>query len=239
MPIFVGRQFLRIEPDRPPGSLSHLGAGGRRDQRGCQAEQRFPRRPPPEFHPGDDIAPLVGPADLQLAAEPARQLDKIVGLQDRIVEFQKAERLVALEPKPDAVLGQHPVDREMPPDIAQQGDVTQLVEPVGIVDHHGVAGAIAEMQELCEDRADARHVAGDLGIIEQLACFVLAGRIADPRRSPAHQDDRLVAILLEEAQQHDRHQAADMQAVRRAIIADIGDEPSGGQPLAERFSSVH
>ena len=105
---------------------------------------------------------------------------------------RKLKRLVALEPKPDAVLGQHPVDREMAPDIAQQRDVAQLVEPVGIVDHDGVARAVAEVEEFREDRADACHVAGDLGIVEQRPRLVLAGRIADPRRAAAHQHDRLV-----------------------------------------------
>ena len=150
------------------------------------------------------------------------QLSEIVGLQDRVVEFEKAQGLVALEPQPDAVLGQHPVDREMTPDIAQQRDVAQLVEPIGIVDHDGVVRPVAELQELREDRADARHIAGDFGIVEQLSRLVLARRVADPRRAAAHQHDRLVPAALEEAQQHDRHQAADMQTVRRAVIADIG-----------------
>jgi hypothetical protein len=43
-----------------------------------------------------------------------------------------------------------------------------------------------------------------------------------------------VPTFLEEPKQHDRDEAADMQTVCSAIIADIGDKPSGGQPLVER-----
>ena len=75
----------------------------------------------------------------------------------------------------------------MTPDVAQQRDVAQLVEPIGIVDHDGVARSVAELDELGEDRADARHVAGDLGVVEQRPGFVLARGIADARRSATHQ----------------------------------------------------
>src|SRR6516225_3320981 len=124
--------------------------------------------------------PLVGAADLQLAAKAPRQLKKVVGLEDRIVEFEKAEWLVALEPQPCAILGQHPVDREMTPDLAQQRNIAEFVEPIGILDHNGVVRAVAEIDELGEDRADSCHVAGDLRIVEQLPRLVLAGGIADP-----------------------------------------------------------
>ncbi len=112
----------------------------------------------------------------------------------------------------------------MPADIAQQRDVAQFVEPVGVVDHHRVGRAVAEGQELGEDLADAGHVAGDLGVAEQRARLVLARGVADPRRAAAHQHDRLVPGLLEQAQQHDPQQAADMQAVGGAVVADIGGD---------------
>ncbi len=172
---------------------------------------------------------------MQLAAEAARQLGEIVSLQDRVVEFEKAERLVALQPEPDAVLGQHAVYREMPTDIAQQRNVAEFVEPVGVVDHHRIARTVAELQEFHENLADAGHIVGDLGIVEELAGFVLAGRIADPRRPAAHQDDRLVPAALKQPQQHDADEAADMEAVRRAVKAVIGYNRAGAEPLVERL----
>ena len=235
LPIFIGRQPLGIEPDGTLSRLAHLDAGRGRDQRRRQAEQGAHLRPPGEFDAGDDVAPLVGTADLQLALMPPGQLSKIVGLQNRVVEFEEAQGLVALEPKPHAVQGQHPVDREMAPDIAKQRDVAQFVEPICIVDHDGFVRPIAELQELREDSADPRHIAGDFFVIEEFPRLVFARRVADPRRAAPHQHDRLVPAPLEEAQQHDRHQAADMQTVRRAVIADIGYKPAGEQPLVERF----
>ncbi len=206
--------------------LAHLGARGGGDERRRQAEQGAGVRSAPEFDPGDNVAPLVGAAHLQFAAEASGQLDKVIGLQYEIVEFEKGQRLVAFEAQPHAVLRQHAIDREVPPDIAQQRDVTQFVEPVGVVDHDRVGRASAELQEVGEDLANARHVMGDLGIVEQLARLVAARRVADPGRAAAHQHDRLVAGLLEQAQQHDPGQIADMQAVGGAVVADIsGDRP--------------
>ena len=88
----------------------------------------------------------------------------------------------------------------MTPDIAQQWDVMQLIEPIGIVDHGGIARSVAEVDELGEDRANSRHVAGDFGIVEQPPRLVLAGGIADARRSATHQHDRLVPAPLKQAQ---------------------------------------
>jgi hypothetical protein len=197
LPVIEGAQPLRIEPDRALRGLAHLGAGGGGDERRRQSEQAPAVGTACQIDPGDDIAPLVRAAHLQLAAEAPRQLQKIVGLQNEVVEFEKAERLVAVEPEAHAVLRQHAVDREMAADIAQEWDVMQLVQPVGVVDHDRVAGAVAEMQVVGEDLADAGHVMGNRRIVEQLAGLVLAGGIADTRGAASHQHDRLIAGLLE------------------------------------------
>jgi hypothetical protein len=183
-------------------AFAHLRARARRDERRRQAEQRASVAAPRQLDAGDDVAPLVGAAHLQFAVEAAAQLEEVVGLQDQVVEFEKGQRLIAVEPQLDAVLRQHAVDREMPADIAQQRDVAQFVEPVGVIDHDRVAGPVAELQELGEDPLDPRHVAGDLIVGQQLARFVLARGVADTRRAAAHQHDRLVAGLLKPAQQH-------------------------------------
>jgi hypothetical protein len=73
-------------------------------------------------------------------------------------------------------------------------------------------------------------LAGDVGVAQQLAAFVLAGGIADLGGAAAHQDDRLVAGLLQAAQHHDLDQAADVQGRRGGVEADIGrDDPAGGR----------
>ena len=75
----------------------------------------------------DDVAPLVGPAHLQTAIQPPRQLEEVVGLQDHVVEFEEGQRLLAVEPRLDALEAQHPVDAEVPADVAQE---VEVVEPV-------------------------------------------------------------------------------------------------------------
>ena len=110
----------------------------------------------------------------------------------------------------------------MPPDVTQEGDVLQLVQPAGIVDHDRIRRPVAELQEPLEHLQDALLVRLDLLGRQDLAGFVLAGRIADFGGAAAHQDDGLVTGLLQAAQRHDLNQASDMQAGPRAIESDIG-----------------
>ena len=58
--------------------------------------------------------------------------------------------------------------------IAQEIDIVELVEPIGVVDHHRVVGAVTETQELAKDRLDADDIGADLGIAQELARLVLA-----------------------------------------------------------------
>src|SRR5207245_9287150 len=91
LPIFIGRQLFGIEPHGTADALAHLGAGGCRDQRRRQTEKSAPVGSPSELDAADNVAPLVGTADLQLAAEAPRQLDKVIRLQDRIIELEKTQ----------------------------------------------------------------------------------------------------------------------------------------------------
>src|SRR4029077_9228174 len=137
------------------------------------------------------------------AAEAAVKLDEVVGLQHHVVELDEGERLLALEPELHRIVGEHAVDAEMASVVAQEIDVVELVEPVGIVDHERVAAALTEAHEFAEHRLDAADIGGDLRIGEQLARLVLAGRTAALGGAPADQYDRLVPGLLQLAQHHD------------------------------------
>ncbi len=106
-------------------------------------------------------------------------------------------------------------------DVAQEGDVVELAQPVVVVDHHRVGRAVAEGQEALEHASDAGDVGVDLRIGQQLAALVLAGRIADLGRAAAHQHDRLVTGLLQPAQHHDLDKAADVKARRGRVEADV------------------
>ena len=74
-------------------------AGG--DQRRGQAEQLAAVDPPRQLDAGDDVPPLVGAAHLQHAAVAAGEFQKVVGLQHHVVEFEKRQRLLAIQAQPD------------------------------------------------------------------------------------------------------------------------------------------
>ena len=59
---------------------------------------------------------------------------------------------------------------------------------------------------------------------QQLAAFVLAGRIADLGGAAADKRDRPVPAALQNAKHHDADEIADMQARRGAVEADIGGD---------------
>ncbi len=87
--------------------------------------------------------------------------------------------------------------------IAQKVDVVQLVEPIRIIHHHGVGRPIAKRHVFIKDAKDALLVGFDPRDVQHLTRLVLAGGIADFRRAPAHQDNRLMTGLLQPAQHHD------------------------------------
>ena len=137
--------------------------------------------------------------------------------------------MLAVQPDPHRIEAQHAVDGEVRADLAQQRDVAQRAQPVVVVGGDRIGRAVAEAQERVEAAADAGHVGGDLLVGEQLARLVLAGGIADPRGAAAHQHQRAMAVALQQAEDHDLHQAADMQTVGGAVEADIGGQRAGAQ----------
>ena len=138
LPVFVGAHQVGIEPHRAGRGLAHLGARGGGDQRRGEREELRVVQAAAEIDAVDDIAPLIGAAHLQHAAVTPVQLDEIVGLQDHVVEFEKRQFLLPLEPQLHRIERQHAVDGEVAADVAQEVDIVERVEPVGIVGHDGV-----------------------------------------------------------------------------------------------------
>ena len=149
-------------------------------------------------------------------------LREVIGLQAHIVELDEGEFMLTLQPQLDAIHRQHAVDREMAADVAQEFDVIEPRQPVGVIEQERVAGAFAKAQKSLESRLDRGLVGVDLLHCQQLAALVLAGRIADARGAAADQRQGLAARALEPGQQHDRYEIADMQRGRRAVKADVG-----------------
>lgn len=90
----------------------------------------------------------------------------------------------------------------MPANIAQEVDVVQLVKPVGIVAHHGIAAGVFEFKKFRKDCADAFEVSADRLIGQNAPRFVLARGIADARRATAHQRNRAMSRPLQPLQHH-------------------------------------
>ncbi len=178
--------------------------------------------PAAEIDAVDDIAPLIRAAHLQDAIVAFAKLNKVIGLQHHVVEFEERELLLAIEPQLYRVEGKHPVDREMSPDVAQEIDIIKLVKPVGIVAHDGIAAGAFEFQEVRKNRADTFEIFVDRLVGENAAAFVLARWIADSRCAATHQRNRPVSGLLQPVQHHDWEQRANVQRGRCAIESDIG-----------------
>ncbi len=110
----------------------------------------------------------------------------------------------------------------MTADIAQEFDIIQTGQPVGVIEHPGVGRTFPEGQKPFEDPADRGLVCVDLLDRQELAAFVLARGVPDTRRAAAHQGQRTTAAALQPGQHHDWQERADMQRGRRAVEADIG-----------------
>jgi hypothetical protein len=85
---------------------------------------------------------------------------------------------------------QHAVDREIAADVAQELDVVELQQPVGIVDHDRVGRAVAVAQDAAVDLLDALDVRGDLFDRQQLALFVAERSDRPPSRCRRPSADR-------------------------------------------------
>ena len=206
LPVVVGADQVGVEPNGAGSGLAHLGARRRRDEWRSQREELRVLGAAAEIDAVDDVAPLVRAAHLQHAAVAPVKLDEVVGLQDHVVEFEERQFLLAFQPHLDRVEREHAVDREVTADVAQEVDVVERVEPVGIVGHHGIAAGVLELEEFGEDGADALEIVVDDVVGQEPSALVLAGRIADARGAAAHQRDRPMAGLLHPVEHHDRQQ---------------------------------
>ena len=77
----VGAGLLGREPQGARLGLAHLRAVALGQQRAGAAVELHAAEPPGQVDAGRDVAPLVAPADLQLAAVVLVEMHEIVGLQ--------------------------------------------------------------------------------------------------------------------------------------------------------------
>ena len=93
LPIIIDRQHIGVQPDRTLRGFAHFRARRCRQQICRQTKQRRLIGAPRQFDAVDNIAPLVGAAHLQHAIVAPVQFQKIIGLQNHVIEFEETQRL--------------------------------------------------------------------------------------------------------------------------------------------------
>lgn len=182
-----------VEPDGAGGGLAEFLAVALEQQREGGGVGLLAGELADEAGAGDDIAPLVLAAELQFAAIILVQDVEVVGLQEHVIEFE--ERQAGFQPLFDRLGGEHLVDVEVPADVAQEIQVFDVPQPVGVVDQAG-AGGVAEVEEAGELALDGAGVGVDLVHGEHGARIGLAGGVADHGGAAADNGDGTVAALL-------------------------------------------
>ena len=142
---------------------------------------------------------------------------EVVALHNHVVKFQEAEPL--LHALFVAFRGQHPVDAEAGTHLAQQLDVVQVHQPVGVVEHHRFA--FTEFDEAFHLALEALGVVVNVLFCQHLAHIGAAGWVADHGGAAADQRDRTVARLLQALHQGQRHKVAGGQAICCTVEADV------------------
>jgi hypothetical protein len=141
--------------------------------------------------------------------------------------------LTTLQAPLDRVPGDHRVDAEVFPDVAQKGRERQRLEPVGVVDHQCLrvsGGEVDDLFHLLADRLDVRlqHFFG-----HEHPLGLPAARVADQAGAPAHHRDRLVPAELEPPEVEELDQSSEMKAFGGGIEAAVSHEPLLRQHLGQ------
>ena len=136
----VGAGLVGIQPNGTLGGLAHLFALGIEQQGNGHGVSIFAKLPANQFGAAQHVAPLVIASELHIAAVVLEQVVEIVGLHGHVVELQEAQAL--LHPLLEALCPEHVVHGEASADVPDEIDVVQVQQPVGIVDHHGLALAV-------------------------------------------------------------------------------------------------
>jgi len=214
----VGTGPAGIEPQRARLGLAHLRAVALGQERAGDAVELGAAHAPGEVDARRDVAPLVAPAHLDLAAVLLVQVHEIVGLQEHIAELGVAQPAVgALQAGFDRVLGEHHVDGEVLAHVAQELQEAEAAHPIVVVHHQRCVGLGGEVEEPAKLLLDGTRIGAEHLRREQTPLLALSTRVADHAGGPADQGDGAVAPLLESAQDHQRHQVAHVQAVGRWV----------------------
>ena len=144
-------------------------------------------------------------------------MQEVVALHDHVVEFKEAESL--LHALLVALGAEHIVDREARAHIAEQFNVIELQQPVGVVDK--LCLALAKVDEFAHLLLEAFDVMLNGFGRHHLPEIGSAGRIADHRGAAADKGNRLVARHLKTLHQAERHEVSHVERIRRRVKPDV------------------
>ena len=160
---------------------------------------------------------LIVAAELHIAIVILKQIVEVVALHYHVVELKEGETL--LHPLLIALGSEHIIDREAGTDLAQQIDIVEVEQPIGVVDHLSLA--LAELDETLHLPPEAIGVMLDILPREHLSHIGAAAGVADHRSAAADKGDGGVARHLEALHKGKSHEMTRCKAVRRAVKADI------------------
>ena len=147
------------------GGLAHLLARGGRQQRRHQRKCLPALDLADQFGPGEDVEPLVAAARLERAAELAELVQEVVRLEQHVVDLDEVQA-ARLQPVPVGRVAEDLVDAEVLADVAQELDVAQRRQPVGVVDQER-GWVVTERAPLeIEVALELRALPGDIPGIE-------------------------------------------------------------------------
>lgn len=217
-----------IEPDGAFFRFAELGAVGVGDEGEGEAVDGVARFFACELGAYGDVAPLVGAADLELAAFRLVEVVEVVALQEHVGELGEGDAgLLVAHAGLDGVLADHGVDRDVLAGVAEEVEEADLAHPGGVVDElSGVFDVFGEVEQAGELDTDLGDVVVEDFLGEQLAFGLLAGGIADGSGGTAGEGDGLVAVVLEASQSDERNEVAHVQAVGGGVEAGIQGDGS-------------
>ena len=159
------------------------------------------------------------------------QLQVVHRLQQHVGELGVGDPV--LEPVAHHVARQHPVDREVLADVAQEGQHRHRPGPVEVVDQPGrvVPLQVDEPRHLGADPLDptGHHLRAVQDPLPRLL------GVADHPRRPAHEQQRPVPGALEDPRHHQLDEVAEVQARRRRVEADVERHRPGVEVRGERL----
>ncbi len=145
------------------------------------------------------------------------QFPEVVALHNHIVEFKKGQ---ALFPTLfEAFCSKHTVNGKVYTNLAQQLNIVQIQQPVGVIGDNGFV--FTEVNKTAHLLFEAGDVVRDKFRREHLAHFVLAAGVTDHTSAAAQKYDGTMACALHMAHHHQGDKVTYMQTIGGGVEAYI------------------